>query len=63
MEKISNKIMDWLKAFSYGLVILFVFCSFTNTDWFYGLSMISFVSCIAGYLLFSLINKIIHNLY
>ena len=62
-EKISNKITDWLKAFSYVLVFLFVFCSFTNTEWFYGLTIISFISCILGYLLFALINKIINILY
>jgi hypothetical protein len=59
MEAISNKITDWLKVFSYVLVFLFVVCSFTNTDYFYGLTIISFVSCIFGYLLFALINKII----
>ena len=56
MGKISNHPKDWIKAFNIIIMFLFVFCTFTNINWFYGLTLLTIVSCVIGYLIFGLIN-------
>jgi len=60
MKPLSNNPKDWIKAFSYILVFLFGFCSFGYKESFYGLSLILLIACVFGYMVFDVINKIIH---
>ena len=59
-NKLSNKLLDWFKAFTYIFVFILMFSIFTNNIvLIIPLSVITLSACVGGFIIFWIINKII----